>query len=530
LRWSVGGRIVERMDRFDVAVIGGGAAGLSAAAMLGRARRCVVVIDAGRPRNAPASAVHGFLTRDGMPPTELLAAGRVEVERYGGVLLPGEATEAHHTDGGFAVSVAGGEPLHARRLLVASGLVDELPDISGVRERWGRDVLHCPYCHGWEVRDRAIGVLGTGPLSVHQALLLRQWTPDVMLFTHTTAGPNDDEREQLSARGIRVVEGTVADLDVVDDALTGVRLADGTVVARQAVAVAPHFVARSPVLDSLGLSPVRHPRGFGEYYPTTDPTGRTAVPGVWVAGNVTDLAAQVVMAAAGGATAAAAINADLVDEDTRAAVDAVRRLFTREFWDERYGSTHRVWSGNPNPHLVTTATELAPATALDVGCGEGADAIWLAAHGWRVTGIDVSTAALDRAAKHAVEAGAAGADRIAWQQADVLSWDPAPQRYDLVSAHFMQLPTGARQALHRRLAAAVRPGGTLLIVGHHPSDLDTTAHRLKLPDTLFTAEQAAAALDPNEWTITASTPARPATDPDGHSITIHDAVLHAVRA
>jgi SAM-dependent methyltransferase len=188
-----------------------------------------------------------------------------------------------------------------------------------------------------------------------------------------------------------------------------------------------------------------------------------------------------------------------------------------------------VWSGNPNPHLVTTATELAPATALDVGCGEGADAIWLAARGWRVTGIDVSTAALDRAAKHAVEAGAAVADRIAWQQADVLSWDPAPQQYDLVSAHFMQLPARAREALHRRLAAAVRPGGTLLIVGHHPSDLDTTARRLKIPDTLFTAEQAAAVLDPNEWTITTSAPARPATDPEGRPITIHDAVLRALR-
>jgi thioredoxin reductase/SAM-dependent methyltransferase len=517
------------MDRFDVAVIGGGAAGLSAAAMLGRARRSVAVIDAGRPRNAPASGVHGFLTRDGMPPADLLAAGRAEVDRYGGVLLAGEAAAAHPTDGGFTVTVAGGEPLHARRLLVASGLVDELPEVAGVRERWGRDVLHCPYCHGWEVRDRAIGVLGTGPLSVHQALLFRQWTTDVMLFPHTTAGPNDEEREQLSARGIRVVEGTVVGVDVVDDTLTGVRLADGTVVAREVVAVAPRFVARSPVLASLGLDPVPHPRGIGEHYPTTDPTGRTEVPGVWVAGNVTDLVAQVVMAAAGGATAAAAINADLVEEDTRAAVHAVRRLFTREFWDERYGSTERVWSGHPNPHLVATATELAPATALDVGCGEGADAIWLAARGWQVTGIDVSTVGIDRAAKHAVEAGAAVADRIAWQQADVLSWEPAQQKYDLVSAQFMQLPTRAREALHRRLAAAVRPGGTLLIVGHHPSDLDTAAPRPKIPDALFTAEQAAAVLDPDEWTVTTSTPARPATDPEGRPITVHDAVLRAVR-
>jgi SAM-dependent methyltransferase len=205
-------------------------------------------------------------------------------------------------------------------------------------------------------------------------------------------------------------------------------------------------------------------------------------------------------------------------------------LLTQEFWDARYGSADQIWSGNPNLRLVEQVADLAPGTALDLGCGEGADAIWLAARGWQVTGIDVSTVALDRAAGFAAEAGEEIVDRIIWQQADLLAWDPAPRQYDLVSAQYIHLPTAARESLHRRLAAAVRPGGSLLIVGHHPSDLETAAHRWKLPDFLYTAEQVAATLDPDTWEITlAAAPERQAIDPDGHPITIHDAVLHAVR-
>jgi SAM-dependent methyltransferase len=205
-------------------------------------------------------------------------------------------------------------------------------------------------------------------------------------------------------------------------------------------------------------------------------------------------------------------------------------MFTQEFWDERYRSADAIWSGNPNPHVVATASVLAPGTALDVGSGEGADAIWLATHGWQVTAVDISAVALDRAAGHAAQAGDEVAARITWQRADVLSWDPAPQRYDLVSAQFMQLPGPALTALHRRLAAAVRPGGTLLVVGHHPSDLETSAHRPHRPDLMFTADQVAAGLERADWeSITATAPERQAIDPNGQSITVRDAVLRAVR-
>jgi len=317
------------MAELDVVVIGGGAAGLSGALMLARARRSVVVVDAGTPRNAPAAGVHGLLGRDGTPPAGLLDRGRAEVRSYGGEIVRGEVETVERDGDRFAVRVAGGGTLRARRLLVTTGLVDELPDVPGLRERWGRDVVHCPYCHGWEVRDRAIGVLATGPMSVHQALLFRQWSVDVTLFTHRAPAPDPEQAERLAARGIAVVTGEVAALEVAGDRLTGVRLADGTVIAREVVAVAPRMVARAGLLESLGLRAVEHPSGAGEHVPA-DPTGRTEVAGVWVAGNVTDLSAQVGTAAAAAAFAAAQINLELVTEETDAAVAAYRDPFSAQ--------------------------------------------------------------------------------------------------------------------------------------------------------------------------------------------------------
>jgi 2-polyprenyl-3-methyl-5-hydroxy-6-metoxy-1,4-benzoquinol methylase len=203
--------------------------------------------------------------------------------------------------------------------------------------------------------------------------------------------------------------------------------------------------------------------------------------------------------------------------------------YTPEYWDDRYRSTDRLWSGHVNSNLASTASELSPGTALDVGCGEGGDAIWLAEHGWTVTAIDVSVVALDRAAAQAARVGDDIAGRITWQQADILAWDPSPQRYDLVSAQFIHLPQPNLEALHHRLAAAVRPGGTLLIVGHHPSDLETSIGRQRLGGIMYTAEQMAVVLDPSEWDITTTAPGRETTDPDGHKIMIQDAVVRAIR-
>jgi thioredoxin reductase/SAM-dependent methyltransferase len=521
---------------YDVLVVGGGAAGLSGALALSRARRSVLVVDAGEPRNAPAGHVHNYLAREGTPPAELLAAGRDEVIRYGGQIVAGSVESASRDGEGFLVALTDGNAVRARRLLVTTGLVDELPDVPGLAERWGRDVLHCPYCHGWEVRDRRIGFLATGPLAVHQADLWRQWSPHVLLLLHGTTAPSAEDAERLAAREITVVEDPVAGLEVADDKLIGVRLVSDEVVELDAVVVAPRFTARARVLESLGLKPVDVETGghvVGSQIPA-DPSGATTAPGVWVAGNVADVRAPVIVAAAAGLNAAAAINADLVAEDSRIAVDTYRHrvhtMFEQDAWEERYRAKPTIWSGNPNPQLVAEATDLTPGRALDVGCGEGADAIWLAGRGWQVTAVDISTVALERTAAHAAAAGTQIAARIEPVHADLRLQPPAEAAYDLVSAQFMHLPGEARRDLYARLAAAVAPGGTLLIVGHHPADLRTAAHRPHFPDMMFTAEQVAAALDPAAWHVQAAqTRPRTVVDPEGREVTIRDAVMVARR-
>jgi thioredoxin reductase len=287
-------------DDYDVIVVGGGPAGLSGAVALGRALRSVLLIDAGEPRNAPAEGIHNFLTRDDVSPADFLAIGRAEAQKYGVEIVDGRVTAAEL---GFTVRLEDGRAFSARRLLVTTGLVDVLPEIPGLRERWGKTVLHCPYCHGWEERGRAIGVIGTVPMSADQALLWRQWTDDLTLFwPEAELGPLDDPR--IASAGITVVTEPVA---AIED--KGVRLADGRLVERDAVVAA----ARTAAKPIPGLNLPTAPYPFGETIVTTDPnTGATDVPGVWVAGNATNPMAQVISSAAAGLAAGAAINTDLI--------------------------------------------------------------------------------------------------------------------------------------------------------------------------------------------------------------------------
>lgn len=315
----------ESTGQYDVVIIGGGAAGLSAAVALGRARRRVMVIDAGEPRNAPAAGVHNFLTRDGIAPTELVRIGREEARSFGADIISGTAASARRDETGFTVFLDDGSRIRARRLLLASGLVDELPDVVGLRERWGIDVLHCPYCHGWEVRDQSIGILATGPMAMHQAMMFRQLSAQITFFSHTAPALTAEQVEQLAARGIKVVGGTVESVRTTDGALSAAVLSDGSVHPIQALVVAPNFTARTTVVESLGLAVSADPRGIGTFV-ESDARGLTQMPGVWVAGNVTDLTAQVVTAASGGLVAGAAINADLIAEELQEAVEAHRSL------------------------------------------------------------------------------------------------------------------------------------------------------------------------------------------------------------
>ncbi|MEV4392941.1 bifunctional NAD(P)/FAD-dependent oxidoreductase/class I SAM-dependent methyltransferase [Nonomuraea sp. NPDC049607] len=491
-------------EKYDVVVVGGGAAGLSGALTLGRARRRVLVIDEGRPRNAPADGVHTYLGREGVPPLDLLAAGRDEVTGYGGEIVTGAAVSAERLDaGGFRVRLADGSSVVADRLLVTTGLVDELPDLPGVAERWGREVLHCPYCHGWEVRDQPIGVLAAGSIAAHQALLWRQWSADVTLFTHTAPPPGEEDLARLAARGVTVVEGPIAGLSPDSGPLTGVTLENGDVVPCRAFVVAPRFVARSGLLAGLGVETAEQLMNghvMGAHVPA-DPTGATGVPGVWVAGNVANLGENVIGAAAAGVRAAAAINADLIEEETRRALAAHTGapVSGERFWDDRYGQSERIWSGDPNARLVEEIADMTPGTALELGCGEGADAVWLARRGWRVTAADVSGVALARAAAHAADEGVA--ELIDWQRHDLAESFPEGE-YDLVTASYLHSPAElSREKVLRAAAAAVAPGGQLLVIGHAgPPPWDPDAHpgvHLPTPEQVLDALE----LAEGEWEV-----------------------------
>ena len=317
-------------ESVDAVVIGGGAAGLSGALMLARSRRSVVVIDSGAPRNAPADGVHGLLGLEGIGPAELLGRGRKEVRGYGGRIVAGEVTSAAPAapsaegDPRFTVTLADGRTLRARRLLVATGLRDVLPDVPGLARHWGHGVVHCPYCHGWEVRDEPIGILAVGPASVHHALLFRQLTDDMMYFTRGN-DLGEDTRGRFTARGIGVVDTPVAAVETAEDGgISGVRLTDGRIVPRRVLAVATTMQARTEGLAQLELPMQNLPGGMGRHY-ATGTAGTTAVPGVWVAGNAADPTAQVGTSAAAGALAGAHMNADLATADADAALAAAPR-------------------------------------------------------------------------------------------------------------------------------------------------------------------------------------------------------------
>jgi thioredoxin reductase len=265
--------------------------------------------------------VHGLLGHDGTPPRELLARGRDEVRRYGGEVVEGEVTDAVRAGDVFRVRV-GERVVTSRRLLVATGVADELPAVPGLAAHWGSSAVHCPYCHGYEHRDERLVVIGSSPMSVHQAMLFRQLTDRL---TYAVAGhePDAEQAAQLAARSIPVV-GPVSGIVAAGGVLAGVRLEDGEVVPADAVTVSTYLRPRLDGLEGLGLTVATHPSGMGQHVVVADPTGRTEVPGVWAAGNVVDIALQVGASAAAGALAGAMLNNDLVLEETASLV-ATRR-------------------------------------------------------------------------------------------------------------------------------------------------------------------------------------------------------------
>ncbi|WP_022870921.1 NAD(P)/FAD-dependent oxidoreductase [Yaniella halotolerans] len=293
---------------WDVAIIGGGSAGLSAALTLARSRRSVLVIDGGVPRNAPASAVHGLLGLEGTNPLDLLSKGRAEVTSYGAEVVHSALIDAMgSSEEGFVLQLEEGSTHRAGQLILATGVQDDFPDIPGLAERWGRDVVHCPYCHGWEIRDQQIGVLATGPMSAMQAMLFYQWSANLTFFVNNVEIPAD-QLDTLRDLNVTIVSGSVEDIEVANDQLTGVTIDDGTSVALDALAVPTQVKARLEGLASLALDTTENAMGVAV---RVDDAGRTSVPGVWATGNVMGPWMQVSEAAAHGARVAMTLNAEM---------------------------------------------------------------------------------------------------------------------------------------------------------------------------------------------------------------------------
>ncbi|CCH78075.1 Methyltransferase type 11 [Nostocoides japonicum T1-X7] len=512
-------------DSWDVIVAGGGPAGLSAALMLGRSRRRVLVVDAGSPRNRFAARVHGVLGQEGVPPGELLDRARAEVEGYGVELVDGAVERVEREQGGLRITTTDGTVRSARALVVATGLSDELPEIPGIAERWGVTVLHCPYCHGWEVRDQRLAVLVTSPLGLHQAELIRQWSDRVTVLTGGI-GPLGPETEQrLRARGIGVEPEPVAEILGEGPAIDAVRLRDGREVAVDAIFTAGAPRPHDGFLAALGLDRSETP--FGSFL-AVDDTGRTSDDRVWAIGNVVSPMANVPMSIGAGAFTGGAVNGALVTWDVEAALrDAMAwpQVTSADFWEERYAGSDRVWSGRVNQALADIAGTLSPRRALDLGCGEGADVIWLAQHGWEATGIDISPTAVRRAAAAAEQAGQ-NPGHARFLAAD-LSAVPAGA-YDLVSASFLHSPAERpREEILREASERVARGGHLLITSHAapPPWADAPdGHEHHFLDPAEELEQLA--LDPSTWdVILAETRPREAISPDGEPATLDDVVV-----
>ena len=297
-------------DVFDVAVVGGGPAGLSAALSLARARRRVIVFDAGDPRNGPAEHMHGVLGHDGLRPTALLERGRGEVERHGGIVIEGRVETVRVGPIGIDVDGPSGV-VRARRLIVATGLRDELPAIAGLREQWGRGVVVCPYCDGWERRDHTIGVIATGPQGIDQAHQLRQWSDAIVYFPNDVGEPGAEALRTLEARGIRIERGRVRAVRSNGGGVEAVELDDRS-VGVESIFTATTLHPRDRLLRDLGARTLDDADGS---WVAVDADGRTSVDHVWAVGNVVDRRSNVSVSLGAGSLIAGAVNADLTAED-----------------------------------------------------------------------------------------------------------------------------------------------------------------------------------------------------------------------
>lgn len=306
--------------KWDCVVVGGGAAGLSAALVLGRARRRTLLVDAGTQSNLPAHGIGGLLGHDGRPPAELYELGRRELSAYPSVeVRTGDVLSGERGDGLFVLRLGDGRIERARRVLLATGMEYRPPPLSGLAELWGRSAFHCPFCHGWEVRDQPLAVLSRGERAVHSALLLRLWSDDVVLLTDGPDDLDDAQRDRLTAAGVAIDERAVAELTGADGVLEAVVFADGSRLPRAGVLVATTLHQRSSLAEQLGAAP-GEPTPIAHNPVHVDAFYRTSAQGVFAAGDLVAQMPQVAAAVAAGSAAAAAVVQSLIEENFPAVV------------------------------------------------------------------------------------------------------------------------------------------------------------------------------------------------------------------
>lgn len=292
----------------DILIIGGGVAGISAAIFLGRCRHRVLVVDAGNPRNAPSHGVHGFISRDGVAPLELLRLGREEASRFGVRFQQASATHVEGSDNNFTVTLEGGERLHARKLLFATGIIDIKPDVPGFEEAYGHWIFHCPFCDGWENRDKRILAVATGEHALTYAINLKSWSAHITLCTHGPCPLDADARDRLARHDISLIEQPVVQFATHNERRQA-QFQDGSAFECDAVFFSLGQKQHCALASQLGC--VMSDEGGIQ----ADECCRSTMPGIYVAGDASRDVQQAIVAAAEGVTAAFSIHAELRDED-----------------------------------------------------------------------------------------------------------------------------------------------------------------------------------------------------------------------